>query len=721
MVFRGMKQSVFIVPVLVALAFTVTPVAGDDFAARLAALNGNGILRIDMPLKLNASATVPETVDLEFAGAGLLELAAGTTLTVNGSLRAGERRIFSGPGRVVGAVKASCILPQWFGATGNGRQDDSKALQRAADLARTSTARKLMIPQGIYRIENSVKFRCNIDNYGVLRVPVEPDEEKKSEFSNTYMTAYPVRKNVLISVVPDQEPVELDPAAFGEIRAGDFKLGRFADIPSARDPEKKITLEPGGTLIVSGTDFFTARMNMKGDEFYTPNDVALIVSPQGDVFPEFCFNYRAADGKAGAWSETKTYQRGDYVAVAGELYKASYPSGPGTGYTHPFKGKAAIGPASPALGERRKLVYSDKSEDSIRLWVKVTRSVRYVPPQVPLTINNLRIESFMENASGGFKPVYAALFANTRSSVTYNRLQIAGVDRRMMLSTLFTVANCARVTVNDSMFSGATFQGLGYNILHNNAAHVVYNNCVSLNARKGMAGRHGKNITVNGGFYNVIDDHYGMNYTIRDAELNALSVSVPGYCTPKIDLEKWTFAPSHALVFAGGNITIENCRIRNAESIFLNRVDVGDLFGTITLRNVAVDAPRDFTIFSYRTLADFDYAHRVRTPARLVIDNVVATGPGRGRFRFDNHTGDVVPVGVNHCDPVGEVTLRGVDLRISNSRFLKPVFKVEPDSELVLRDNLFDGGVTGLPAAAVRALSGNVCRNGAVLPEGGRP
>ena len=579
-----------------------------------------------------------------------------------------------------------------------------------------------MIPQGIYRIENSVKFRCNIDNYGVLRLPVEPDEENKGEFSNTYMTAYPVRKNVLISVVPDQEPVELDPAAFGEIRAGDFKLGCFADIPLARDPAKKMTLEPGGTLIVRGTDFFTARMNMKGDEFYTPNDVVQLVSPQGDVFPEFCFGYWAADGKAPEWSEKQTYRRGDYVRVAGELYKASYPSGPGTDYTHPFKGKAVIGPVSPAVGERRKLVYPDKSEDSIRLWVKVTRSIRYVPPQVPLTINNLRIESFMENASEGFKPVYAALFANTRSSVTYNRLQIAGIDRKMMLSTLFTVANCVGVTVNDSRFSGATFQGLGYNILHNNAAHVVYNNCVSLNARKGMAGRHGKNITVNGGFYNVIDDHYGMNYTIRDVELNALSVHVPGYCTPKIELEKWSFAPSHALVFAGGNITIENCRIRNAESIFLNRVDVGDLFGTITLRDLTVDAPRDFTIFSYRTLADFDYAHQVRTPARVVIENVVATGAGRGRFRIDNHTGNKVWVGVNHCDPIGEVLLRGGDFRAVDSCFLNPVFKLEKGSGLFLRDNLFDGSISGLPEKTFKEYSGDVFRNGVTVPEeGGRP
>ena len=99
----------------------------DEFSARLAAAKESGILRIDAPYKLNASVTIPETVELEFTGTGMLELATGTTLTVNGSLRAGERQIFSGSGRVVGALKNPFVLPQWFGATGDGRRDDSGA------------------------------------------------------------------------------------------------------------------------------------------------------------------------------------------------------------------------------------------------------------------------------------------------------------------------------------------------------------------------------------------------------------------------------------------------------------------------------------------------------------------------------------------------------------------------------------------------------------------
>ena len=99
----------------------------DEFSARLAAAKESGILRIDAPYKLNASVTIPETVELEFTGTGMLELATGTTLTVNGSLRAGERQIFSGSGRVVGALKTPFVLPQWFGATGDGRRDDSGA------------------------------------------------------------------------------------------------------------------------------------------------------------------------------------------------------------------------------------------------------------------------------------------------------------------------------------------------------------------------------------------------------------------------------------------------------------------------------------------------------------------------------------------------------------------------------------------------------------------
>ena len=74
----------------------------------------------------------------------------------------------------------------------------------------------------------------------------------------------------------------------------------------------------------------------------------------------------------------------------------------------------------------------------------------------------------------------------------------------------------------------------------------VFNSCISVNARNGLAGRHGKNVTVNGGHYNRIDDHYGKNYVIRDVVFDAWSTWVMGYRTPQCDPNKLIRVPSTA-------------------------------------------------------------------------------------------------------------------------------------------------------------------------------
>jgi hypothetical protein len=142
-----------------------------------------------------------------------------------------------------------------------------------------------------------------------------------------------------------------------------------------------------------------------------------------------------------------------------------------------------------------------------------------------------------------------------------------------------------------------------------------------------MAGRHGKNITVNGGFYNRIDDHYGKNYVIRNVELNALSTFIPGYRTPVADMEKWGFRPEGAFAFGGGNIFIENCRIRNCSALFSARGDIGDLFGTVSLKDIMIESENDVMLFSHNISDKFDYAHSIRTPDRIIIENVFINKP----------------------------------------------------------------------------------------------
>jgi len=214
-------------------------------------------------------------------------------------------------------------------------------------------------------------------------------------------------------------------------------------------------------------------------------------------------------------------------------------------------------------------------------------------------------------------------------------MRIACMNRNATLNALCNVSGCADLTFNNCSFSGATNHGTGYNILHSNCANVTYNNCVSTNCRDAMAGRHGKNITVNGGYYNRIDDHYGKNYVIRNVELNALSTFIPGYRTPQADLEKWGFRPEGAFAFSGGNISIENCRVYNCSSLFSARGDIGDLFGTISLKDIVIEAEGDVSLFSHKAFGDFDYAHPVRFPDRIVIENVFINKPHRLTLSVD--------------------------------------------------------------------------------------
>ncbi|MGE4565328.1 MAG: hypothetical protein AB7F32_10700 [Victivallaceae bacterium] len=685
-------------------AFALAAVTAEELAA------ARGVIRIDQPVAIAKDLTFDAATELEFSGDGRFELARDVTVIIDGRLSADMRQIFSGPGKVAGRVRTAAVYPQWFGARGDGVADDAPALQRAADLARTSAFRKLVIPDGRYRIESGVKFRCNIDAFGTLVRVIEVDEKKVDQFS--YMPMYSPLREALVSFEPDEEWIELDPAAFGGIKEGSFKLPKFAALDRA-DGKGKIELAPGGTLKLSSTDFFTSRKNVKSDEVYTKNDICEIVSPQGDVFPEFCFSYQLNADGAEPWNAERSYRRGDYCTVDGKLFKSRYPSGPGSEFPHRFKGNVPIGPRSPREGEEMPFKYADGSADAIRLWAEVKISARYAPPQIPLTVNNLVLEVSAIDAQNRMKPIRTASMAVRRSGMTFNRLNVRCIDRYALISTLVAVTDCCNVVFNDSGFSGATFNGLGYNIVNGNAAHIVYNNCVSVNARKGMAGRHGKNITVNGGHYNLIDDHYGINYVIRNAVINAVSTVVPGYTTPETDVSKWYFAPSYAFVFCGRNFSISNCQVYNATGLFGSRSDVADCGGVITLRDIAVYSDENVMLFRYEVRPDFDYAHAVLSPAQADLSNITIVGKGRGVISCQA-LGNAArfPLRVVDCGPIGSVSAENADLTFRNCRFIDAEFKAGPQARFELFDNRFNAAPKGLPDNQLLVNTGTL-----VLPQ----
>lgn len=662
------------------------------------------------------SLTIPEHVDLRFVNGGRLVVSEGQKLTVMGGIDAAPVEIFQGA--VEGAPRVNAVYPQWFGASGDGEADDAPALQQAADLARGSFGRLLFIPAGRYVIASSLTLRCNVECRGTLVKRIVLDASRHvARDPQGFLPRHYAEQAIAVAIADDQPGCSLDPSPFYSIRENEFKLPACRGIPLADAPDRRIDLEEGGTVIISSTDFFTSRNNNRGDEWYDRNDCCQLVSPLGDVYPEFAFDYPPLP-EAPEWRPDVVYRKGDYCCVSGVLYKATWPSGAGIGYEHPHLGRVDVGPHSPAEGGTYRFRYADGTEDRLTLWRQAGMTVTYSPPQRPLTINGLEIDVLSaEPLDGPHLISDDGTVVITRSNVTLNNLRVSCVDRHCLVSSLCSISRCCNVTLNQARVSGATYNGLGYNLLHSNCANITYRNCISINCRDAVAGRHGKNILVDGGHYNRVDDHYGRNITVRNAEIHAVSTMIPGYMTPQVDLNGWGFVPSVAFVFGGCNFRIESCRIVGCSSIFSGRGDTADLYGTVTLRDIAVEADGDVSLFAHTFRPDFDFAHRVRVPDRLTIENVTLTGPGRFRLNACGGPGSRYgPVLIRNCHPIGDVQGREVEYTFDACSIAGGAFSSRDNVRCNFRNCVFSGELTGIDASGIGFATGNLLLKGATVP-----
>ena len=655
----------------------------------------NGTFRV-------SSLEVPAGVQLRFGKNASLAIDEGGVLDINGRIDAGLTPILLGKGRIVGSPDVERVNPYWFGAIGDGESNDSLALQRAAAMAARSSGRTLWIPEGEFVFNEDIEIRSDVVAHGVLVKELEIDESR-TEFSyQLYLPSHYLVSDAKVRFAPDNEPVELDFNEFAGIREGDFSLPVYQDIALA-DGSGSIDLEERGTLRFHSTDFFTSRRVRAGDRWYEKHDMVQVVSSRGDIFPEFAFDYTHPES-APEWEAERSYSKGDYVSRGGRVFKATFPSGPSSNYVHSHLGEVAIGSVAPDPAQETTLLsfeYGDGTSDIMRMWRRVENRVWYFGVDRPVKVQGLRVELRLKYPSVETYRIRGGAVVVNRSNITFEDVQVTVRDSNALMSRLIHSQHSANVEFRNCYVSGATSPHLGYNFLNFNIANFRFYDCISTSSRKGMDGRHAKNVRVEGGFYNIIEDHYGRNFIVRDVTVTGMSVDVPGDSTPEADISAWEFQPRRPFGFSGANLLIENATVHQAAGGILGgRADTGDLYGDITLRNIVVRGNTgDVNVFMHAKAGDFDYASEVKSPSLLLIENIRLENPGKLNFPrigggFEG--GSYGPVLIRDSGPIGYVHSASARLEIRDSVLSETRFDIEEGATLILRGNEMIGETSGL-------------------------
>jgi hypothetical protein len=163
-------------------------------AATDAAARSGDTLVVPCRLRL-ASGAITVGAAVQFVGGGSFDLQPGAALTLRGALLGSWSRIFFlNGGSLVVQVPNARVVPQWWGAKGDGVADDAPALQAAIDAASRAAidpfewnqgvGGTVSLPRGVYRIAAPLAIRgdaVRIEGHGAHTTSLRADMDAASD------------------------------------------------------------------------------------------------------------------------------------------------------------------------------------------------------------------------------------------------------------------------------------------------------------------------------------------------------------------------------------------------------------------------------------------------------------------------------------------------------------------------------------------------------------
>ncbi|MFZ4682377.1 MAG: hypothetical protein ACOYMS_07735 [Terrimicrobiaceae bacterium] len=146
----------FLVLPLVTTLLASSPVCATDLSDILKT-SADRLVVVREPIAVGEDTTVPKGRHLRVEPGGIIKIAAGVTLTIDGGLEAGAYQIFSGDGNVAGDAKIERVLPEWFfdGNYDDEASDWSDAINKSINFAANNCLTVFLGPQ-VYNVNSTV-------------------------------------------------------------------------------------------------------------------------------------------------------------------------------------------------------------------------------------------------------------------------------------------------------------------------------------------------------------------------------------------------------------------------------------------------------------------------------------------------------------------------------------------------------------------------------------